>query len=136
MYRREYEESVKHPVEAEHGGHGGSGLAGGFYGGGDKTAGEKCLPGEPYARKGVGAGRYGRDAPEYAHVNEIGEHTHGNGDERRLDVVECPATDHIAYLEVGNPLSVKTIIRPDSHNLDIEKYYQYGVIQKSIAAAA
>ena len=40
------------------------------------------------------------------------------------------------YLEIANPLSVKTIIRPDAHNIEIEKFYQYGVIQKSIASAA
>lgn len=40
------------------------------------------------------------------------------------------------YIEIENPLSVKTIIRPDAYNIDIEKYYQYGVIQKSISAAA
>ena len=40
------------------------------------------------------------------------------------------------YLETENPISVKTIIRPDAHNIEIEKFYQYGVIQKSIASAA
>lgn len=40
------------------------------------------------------------------------------------------------YITAENPLSVKTIIRSDTHNLDIEKYFQYGVIQKSIATAA
>lgn len=40
------------------------------------------------------------------------------------------------YLEIENPLTVKTIIRPETYNLDIEKYYQYGAIQKSIASAA
>lgn len=39
-------------------------------------------------------------------------------------------------METESPLSVKTIIRSDAHNLDIEKYFQYGIIQKSIAAAA
>ena len=48
-------------------------------------------------------------------------------------IIDLSQTFHDAW---GKPYAIKTIIRPDAYNLDVNKYYDYGVIQKSLAAAA
>ena len=36
----------------------------------------------------------------------------------------------------GNPYAIKTIIRPDAYDIDINQYYNYGIIQQRLGAAA